>query len=47
MLAGNNMEKLKSYMIELGYSESCIEEVVNVGKEMITELESEEVLWKQ
>ena len=41
------MEKLRIYMQELGYSESCIEEVVNVGMEMVAELESEEVLWKQ
>ena len=41
------MEKLRSYMIELGYSESCIEEVISIGKDMILELESEEVLWKQ
>ena len=41
------MEKLRNYMVELGYSESCIEEVVSIGKEMVAELESEEVLWKQ
>lgn len=41
------MEKLRNYMQELGYSESCIEEVVSVGKEMVTELESEEFTWKQ
>ena len=41
------MEKLRSYMKELGYSESCIEEVISIGKEMIKELESEGFLWKQ
>ena len=35
------MEKLRSYMLELGYSESCIEEIVNVGKDMILELEQD------
>lgn len=34
-------------MVELGYSESCIEEVVNIGKEMVVELENEESVWKQ
>ena len=41
------MEKLRSYMFKLGYSENCIEEVISIGKEMVKELESEEFLWKQ
>lgn len=41
------MEKLRNYMQELGYSDSCIEEVVNIGKEMVVELESEELMWNQ
>lgn len=35
------MEKLRIYMQELGYSESCIEEVVNIGKEIVAELEQD------